>query len=395
MVVKQGGGERQASTHVLEGIVANETEPLKGEPSHRRLFTLRVGKSVYTLGGLVLLPHRASDGPQDVALSRVASENHVLAAGLSQPDQSNRGHDQREQSDGGQDGHGDREFFVGEVGHGAASYYLGMRPEEVSELLSGVQDGRTTVDDALTVLRRLPSTEDLGFALLDTHRELRQGLPEAIFAEGKEPSEVVAIADRMLRTTTSAVVATRCPDETAHALVSEFPDARLHGRARLVVLRESDRNAGRLGTVSVVSAGTSDIPVADEAAATAAALAIDVERITDVGVAGLHRILDVQDALHDTDVVIVVAGMEGALASLVGGISSAPVIAVPTSVGYGASFEGLAALLAMLNSCAAGLVVTNIDNGFGAACCAARMLLKQAERARGERHESEGDADPS
>lgn len=236
------------------------------------------------------------------------------------------------------------------------------------------------MDDALTILRRLPASEDLGFARLDTHRELRQGLPEAIYAEGKEPSEVVAIADRMLRTTTSAVLATRCPEETALALIAEFPHAQRHGRARLVVLRESDRRAGRLGTVSVVSAGTSDLPVADEAAGTAAALAMDVERITDVGVAGLHRILDVQDALHDTDVVIVVAGMEGALASLVGGISSAPVIAVPTSVGYGASFEGLAALLAMLNSCAAGLVVTNIDNGFGAACCAARMLLKRSER---------------
>jgi NCAIR mutase (PurE)-related protein len=252
-----------------------------------------------------------------------------------------------------------------------------MSPEEVADLLRGIEAGTTTVPEALTVLRRLPSVQDLGFARLDTHRELRQGLPEAIYAEGKSEAEVVTIAAQLLETTSSAVLATRCPEATAAALLSRFPGVRHHERARLVELRAVDRSEGALGQVTVVSAGTSDLPIADEAAVTAAALGMDVERITDVGVAGLHRILDVQDSLHDTDVVIVVAGMEGALASLVGGISSAPVVAVPTSVGYGASFEGLAALLAMLNSCAAGVVVTNIDNGFGAACFATRLLSRR------------------
>ncbi|MGH2754122.1 MAG: nickel pincer cofactor biosynthesis protein LarB [Actinomycetota bacterium] len=252
-----------------------------------------------------------------------------------------------------------------------------MRPEELERLLTGMSEGRTSVDEALTALRRVP-TEDLGFARLDTHRELRQGLPEAIYAEGKTSEQVLAIASRLLESTTSAVLATRCSPETAAALVAEHPEAIHHDRARLVVLRRSrplERGA-RVGAITVVCAGTSDLPVADEAAATADALGADVMQINDVGVAGVHRVLEVQDRLHEADVVVVVAGMEGALASLVGGISSAPVIAVPTSVGYGASFEGLAALLAMLNSCAAGITVTNIDNGFGAAVAAMRILRK-------------------
>lgn len=256
-----------------------------------------------------------------------------------------------------------------------------MRPEEVAELLRGVQDGTLSVDAALATLRRLPAVDDLGFARLDIHRELRQGSAEAIYAEGKTTEEVVAIAERLLDKTSSAVLATRCPDETAVALLREFPAAEHHERARLVVLRKEAEHD--LGSVTVVGAGTSDLPVADEAAATADALGASVRRITDVGVAGLHRILEVQDELHEADVVIVVAGMEGALASLIGGISSGPVVAVPTSVGYGASFEGLAALLAMLNSCAAGVVVTNIDNGFGAAMFAARLLGHRRRRSSG------------
>ena len=254
-----------------------------------------------------------------------------------------------------------------------------MRPEEVKELLEGMTEGSTSVDDALRALRRLP-VADMDFATLDTHRELRQGLPEAIYAEGKTTEEVIAIAARLLSDTTSPVLATRCPEATAAALVAEYPDARHLERARLVVLRGDDRPAPErtLGTVTVVSAGTSDLAVADEAAGTADALGATVERITDVGVAGVHRVLRVQDRLQSSDVVIVVAGMEGALASLVGGITPAPVIAVPTSVGYGASFGGLAALLAMLNSCAAGVVVTNIDNGFGAAVAALRLLRSRA-----------------
>jgi hypothetical protein len=249
-----------------------------------------------------------------------------------------------------------------------------MRPEELRALLEDIRAGATSPDDAVAALRRLP-IEDLGFAQLDTHRELRQGLPEAIYAASKSPEQVVAIARRLLQTTTSPVLATRVPEETATALGDAFPDSTHHLDARLVVLRAAPVGTVT-GTVTVVCAGTSDLPVAREAARTAAALGIEVREITDVGVAGLHRLLSVQNRLHETDVVIVVAGMEGALASLIGGIAAAPVIAVPTSVGYGASFDGLAALLAMLNSCAAGVTVTNIDNGFGAALAAYRILAR-------------------
>jgi NCAIR mutase (PurE)-related protein len=249
-----------------------------------------------------------------------------------------------------------------------------MRPEEVKALLSDMVEGNATIEDALHALRRLP-VDDLGFARLDVHRELRQGLPEAIYAAGKTPEQVMAIASRLLEATTAPVLATRVPPATAAALVHEFPAAEHHERARLVVLRSEARTD--LGQVTVVSAGTSDIPVAEEAAAVAEALGASIDQVFDVGVAGLHRLLAVQDRLIGAKVVIVVAGMEGALASLVGGITPAPVIAVPTSVGYGSSFEGLAALLAMLNSCAAGISVVNIDNGFGAAVAAIRILRSQ------------------
>jgi NCAIR mutase (PurE)-related protein len=248
-----------------------------------------------------------------------------------------------------------------------------MRPEEVKALLTDMSAGNATVDDVLRALRRVP-VENLGFAQLDTHRELRQGMAEAVYAEGKSPDQVLAIAARLLETTTAPVLITRVPPDTTAALIEEFPGAVHHSEARLIVLRSESSTT--LGTVAVVSAGTSDLPVAQEAAGTAEALGAAIDAVTDVGVAGVHRILSVQDRLHEADAVIVVAGMEGALASLVGGISSAPVIAVPTSVGYGASFEGLAALLAMLNSCAAGVTVVNIDNGFGAAVAAIRLLRK-------------------
>lgn len=247
-----------------------------------------------------------------------------------------------------------------------------MRPEELKDLLTGMKEGSTTVEEAVRALRDLPLS-DLGFAQLDTHRELRQGLPEAIYAEGKTAQEVVAIARNLLERTTGTVLSTRTPPETATALVKEFPDAHHHDRARLVVLRaDAPRYPGR--KVAVVAAGTSDLPVAEEAFFTASAMGLDVTRITDAGAAGLHRILAVQDTLRDATVVIVIAGMEGALATVVGGLTAAPVVAVPTSVGYGSSFEGLAALLAMLNSCAAGVTVTNIDNGFGAASFALRLV---------------------
>jgi pyridinium-3,5-biscarboxylic acid mononucleotide synthase len=250
-----------------------------------------------------------------------------------------------------------------------------MRPEEVKDLLTAVHDRTTTVNQALLRLQELP-VDDMGFARLDTHRELRQGLPEVIYAEGKTPDQVVGIAQRMLKTTSAPVLATRVAPETATVLRSHFPDAIHHANARLVVFRSAQPSEMKVGQITVVSAGTSDLPVAEEAIFTADAFGAQVQHVPDAGVAGLHRLLAEQHRLHATDVVIAVAGMEGALASLVGGISSAPVIAVPTSVGYGASFEGLAALLAMLNACAAGIVVTNIDNGFGAAMFALRLLRK-------------------
>jgi pyridinium-3,5-biscarboxylic acid mononucleotide synthase len=230
------------------------------------------------------------------------------------------------------------------------------------------------VHDALLRLQELP-VQDMGFARLDTHRELRQGLPEVIYAEGKTPGQVVGIAAKMLETGDAPVLATRVSAETANALLSRFPDATHREAARLVIVRSEPAGA-QVGDITVVSAGTSDLPVAEEAIFTAEAFGARVHHVTDAGVAGLHRLLAEQHRLHDSDVVIAVAGMEGALASLVGGISSAPVVAVPTSVGYGAAFEGLAALLAMLNACATGIVVTNIDNGFGAAMFALRLLRK-------------------
>jgi len=245
-----------------------------------------------------------------------------------------------------------------------------MRPDEVKDLLMRVAAGELSADKAFSLLAYSP-VENLGFAQLDLHRELRQGVPEAIYAEGKTVDEVVTIAERLLDKTTGPVIATRVPRETAAALDSAFPTAQVHDRARVVVLRAAH---GSLGRAAVVAAGTSDQPVAEEAAVTGEALGVEIERIVDVGVAGVHRLLNVQDVLAEAKVVIVVAGMEGALASLVGGLVAAPVVAVPTSVGYGASFEGLAALLAMLNSCAAGITVTNIDNGFGAGVFAAKVL---------------------
>lgn len=252
-----------------------------------------------------------------------------------------------------------------------------MRPQEVETMLDGVRGGTVTVQEALKALRYLP-IDDLGFAQLDLHRELRQGVPEAIYAAGKSPDQVANIGRRLLDQTDAPVLATRVPPETADLLLKKFAEAKYYELARLVVLRGPvEGDASPRGLVGVLSAGTSDLPVAEEAAITAETFGAKVERVHDAGVAGLHRILRVQDLLHDCDALIVVAGMEGALASLVGGISSAPVVAVPTSVGYGASFQGLAALLAMLNSCAAGVAVMNIDNGFGAAMFALRLLRKK------------------
>jgi len=240
--------------------------------------------------------------------------------------------------------------------------------ERLQRLLERVRDGDASVESALEALRGLPY-ENLGFARVDHHRALRTGVPEVIFCPGKTPSQIVAIAER-LAVSGSRVMATRVSSEDARELLDRFPEAVHHEAARIVVVPSSEStneaNRTRLaGTVLVVSAGTSDIPVAEEAAVVAEELGSRVDRLYDVGVAGLHRLLDQQERLFAASAIVVVAGMEGALASVVGGLVRRPVVAVPTSVGYGASFHGLAALLAMLNSCAAGVAVMNIDNGFG------------------------------
>jgi pyridinium-3,5-biscarboxylic acid mononucleotide synthase len=246
-----------------------------------------------------------------------------------------------------------------------------MDPQDIYELLAAVKSGAVDPRDAAERLRHLPY-EDLGYAKVDHHRALRRGFPEVVFGAGKTPEHTAGIVDRIAERGQNVLV-TRTGSEVLALVSQRWPSARHHAEARCLTV--TVRDAPRLGgTVAVVSAGTSDLPVAEEAALTASFLGADVERIHDVGVAGLHRLLDRTETLRKAQVVIVVAGMEGALPSVVGGLLEAPVIAVPTSVGYGASFQGLAALLAMLNSCASGIGVVNIDNGFGAGYLAAAIL---------------------
>ena len=245
-----------------------------------------------------------------------------------------------------------------------------MDRETIYRLLKCVADGDVTPEKALDQLRDLPF-ENLGFAHLDHHRTLRQGYPEVIFCQGKTTSQVVSIAEH-ITSRSSFLLATRASEATSQALVERFPHAENDTMARTVVIRDpAVPVAEGKGMVAVVSAGTSDLPVAQEAVVTARAMGSRVESIFDVGVAGIHRLLAYRDQFSSAHVIVVVAGMEGALPSVVGGLVEAPVIAVPTSVGYGASFNGLAALLAMLNSCASGVTVVNIDNGFGAGYAAA------------------------
>ena len=245
-----------------------------------------------------------------------------------------------------------------------------MTAEQLEVLLAEVAAGRLAPGAALDRLRHLPF-EDLPFARIDHHRALRQGFPEVVFCEGKTTEQVVAICER-LEAATGTFLGTRATPAMAERLKARFPTLAWHQVARVVHLA-GERPPRRTGTILVVSAGTSDLPIAEEAAIVADAFGHLVDRLIDVGVAGLHRLLAANDQLQRAKVVIVVAGMEGALPSVVGGIVGVPVIAVPTSVGYGASFGGLAALLGMLNSCAAGVTVVNIDNGFGAAAAASRI----------------------
>ena len=231
------------------------------------------------------------------------------------------------------------------------------------QLLEDVRAGRVDPDAALERLRRLPY-DDLRFAKVDLHRSLRGGAPEAIFCEGKTPAQVVAILGRLVAQHEN-VLATRAGEDIAAAVAAAGIPHVYHSEARLIVGRPA-RPEG-LGLIAVVAAGTSDVPVAEEAALVAEALGNRVERAYDCGVAGLHRLLDHYDLLAEANAIVAVAGMEGALPSVIAGLVDRPVVAVPTSVGYGASFGGIAALLAMLNSCAPGVSVVNIDNGYGAA----------------------------
>jgi pyridinium-3,5-biscarboxylic acid mononucleotide synthase len=242
-----------------------------------------------------------------------------------------------------------------------------MDPAQIEALLNSVRDGKTGVEDALTRLRHLPF-EDMGFAKLDHHRALRTGNPEVIFAQGKTEAQVAAIFKRMAEAGGN-VLATRASKAVYDAVVQAEPRAEYHAIARAVTLMQTPAPAGK-GVLGVVCAGTSDLPVAEEAVVTARLMGNTVELVADVGVAGIHRLLAQQNTLKSARVLIVCAGMEGALPTVVGGLVNAPVIAVPTSVGYGASLGGIAALLGMLNTCSPNVSVVNIDNGFGAACIA-------------------------
>ena len=249
-----------------------------------------------------------------------------------------------------------------------------MDEAALRRLLEAVQVGAVTTDDAIDRLRRLPYA-DLGFARVDHHRTLRQGTAEAVYGPGKTPEQCAAIVEELLSEPAhSPVLLTRADDAQVAAALDLNPGGHTTGTGTVpatVVWRPA---APRPERVVVATAGTADLPVADECATTLAAHGVEPTRLTDVGVAGLHRLLASADVVIDADAVVVVAGMEGALASVVGGITPAPVVAVPTSAGYGASLGGVTALLGMLSSCAAGLTVVGIDNGFGAACAVIRML---------------------
>lgn len=239
-----------------------------------------------------------------------------------------------------------------------------MTAERLRKLLKEVAGGKTSVDVALRKMRSLPF-ESIGMANVDHHRSIRQGIPEVILGEGKTAAQIVAIA-RAMRGAGAAVLITRLDPAKQRAVRKSFREAVLYPDARCAVIRTGNPDMRGRGTILVVTAGTSDIPVAEEAAVTAEFLGNRVERMFDVGVAGIHRLLMQKEALLSARVLVVVAGMEGALASVVGGLTDKPVIAVPTSVGYGASFGGVSALLGMLNSCSPTVAVVNIDNGFGA-----------------------------
>jgi pyridinium-3,5-biscarboxylic acid mononucleotide synthase len=246
-----------------------------------------------------------------------------------------------------------------------------MDQDHLRTLLEQVRTGAVEIDAALERLRHLPY-EDLGFAKVDHHRALRHGMPEVVFGKGKTPDQISAIVNTLLATSQNVLV-TRADALVASRLDSEHPGEAQYFPASGAVRFWRDRNPRGKGKIAVVCAGTSDLPVAEEAQVTAEVMGNEVDAIHDVGVAGIHRLMQNRERLTEARVVIVCAGMEGALPSVIGGLVSVPVIAVPTSVGYGASFHGLAALLGMLNSCASNVTVVNIDNGFGAGYAASLM----------------------
>src|SRR5688500_8778033 len=249
-----------------------------------------------------------------------------------------------------------------------------MTESDLRQMLDEVRSGRLDADTAAARIRNAIAAapfEDLGFARVDTHRHHRQGFPEVILGLGKTPPQIAAVAERIVAHGQSLLV-TRASTEAWEAVRAVVPDATYHGHARAITLKQADIPAG-IGTVLIACAGTSDLPVAEEAAVTAEIMGNDVDRLYDVGVAGLHRLLRSLETIQRANVIVAVAGMEGALPSVVAGLVARPVIAVPTSIGYGASFGGLAALLAMLNSCGSGVTVVNIDNGFGAGYAASQI----------------------
>jgi pyridinium-3,5-biscarboxylic acid mononucleotide synthase len=239
-----------------------------------------------------------------------------------------------------------------------------MNIRKLEKLLTGVQSGKTSIEAAMGQLKSLPF-EDLGFSRIDHHRSLRKGFPEVIWGEGKTANEIVSIM-KQLKETGQNILATRLDEEKARKVCRALPKSQYHSRSRVLTYLTHPIEVIGKGKVLVITAGTTDIPVAEEAAITARLMGNEVETVYDVGVAGIHRLLSEREKLESARVLVVVAGMEGALPSVVGGLVDRPVVAVPTSIGYGTSFGGVTALLAMLNSCASGVAVVNIDNGFGA-----------------------------
>ena len=249
-----------------------------------------------------------------------------------------------------------------------------MDKKKLEKLLTDLRDNKATVNMVMKKLKDLPF-EDIGVANIDHHRELRRGAPEVIFGQGKKPEDIIEIMKRMYKKD-ERILVTRLSDEKADKILKAFPDSNYYERSKALTLNKNPVKITGRGTILVICAGTSDIPVAEEAAVTAGFMGNKTDIINDVGVSGLHRLLARKKTLEKAEVLIVVAGMEGALPSVVGGLVDKPVIAVPTSVGYGASFGGIAALLGMLNSCASGVTVVNIDNGFGAGYAASVINRK-------------------